>query len=292
MELYTSLVRLKQAMNGGTLPPMTPFTALALEVVDPTFLRRVGGMGGLDEDEALGLRCPIKGCGVWRHALYTHIRFAHPEIGCDGLRRALSIPLTATLVSSKLRPAIAARGRLPRASLDTLKEMAACGRVRAHARRRRGTTTIGERNLRNSCPAQLSHRIIDLHNRLGRSPTSNEFASEYGFGLRDLVRVTFGSWENALALVGLDAVRRKARPFRSSQLDVLPALSAWYHEHGTLPSRAAVESGRQTPVLPCRKTIQRALNARSWAEAMQRAASILNIYGGRYGLPQRKEPAA
>jgi hypothetical protein len=62
MELYTSLTRLKMELNDGRMPPMTPVPENVRHFINPDF---VLGLGALHEDDALGLRCPIRGCG-WR----------------------------------------------------------------------------------------------------------------------------------------------------------------------------------------------------------------------------------
>lgn len=69
-DLYTSLVRAKQELNGG-VPPLTPLTEEAKKYMDPDL---VPGMGILNEDDDKGLQCPVEGCGKWYSRLDAHLR--------------------------------------------------------------------------------------------------------------------------------------------------------------------------------------------------------------------------
>ena len=98
-DLYTSLTNLKREMNGGRMPPMTPIPERALAVIDPAL---TPGLGALEEDPEKGLRCPVRGCGKWAHALSSHITSAHRNIGgVRGFKRMMSIPRTAALLSRR-----------------------------------------------------------------------------------------------------------------------------------------------------------------------------------------------
>ena len=59
-DLYTSLIRAKQELNDGVLPPMTPVPENVQHFIDPAF---TPGLGALEEDPEKGLRCPVKGWG-------------------------------------------------------------------------------------------------------------------------------------------------------------------------------------------------------------------------------------
>jgi hypothetical protein len=162
MQLYTSLVRLKQAMNGGQLPPMMPVAQEALRFIDPSC---TPGLGALEEDAEKGLLCPVRGCGRWFVHLTRHLNMTHSDIGgASGVRQLLSIPENAALYStaerdrqSALMSALIAAGKcLPPA---TEYDSATQSRRAANAGRRtaRILDTAGAKNMRNRCVAQLKH---------------------------------------------------------------------------------------------------------------------------------------
>lgn len=302
MELYTSLVRLKQEMNDGQLPPMTPLPKELHATIDPAFTI---GYGALTEDPDKGLRCPIRECGRYAHNLTSHVNGSHKEIGGSrGLKKLLSIPQSAPLMSKSHREharivmlANHASGRL----VDNLNGAQlrsiplAERRLRSKAVSHDAVATVGAKNLKNRCIAQLSHRLIDLQNTLGRAPTEAEFIAAYGYNLRAALRSTFGTWNNAKAQCGLNVYAQSSGAKSPKVLEhrrehALSALSAWYERYGALPSAKDASWPRRLPLLPYRRTICRAMNAATWGEAMRRAASILNIYGGRYGLPIENKP--
>lgn len=292
MELYTSLTRLKMAMNGGMLPPMTPVPEKSLALIDPAF---VPGQGALCEDEERGLRCPIRGCGKYFHRLSSHISSRAHTVSVREVRSALGIPQTVSLMSRRAREN-ASRGRKSPAAQEAFAKTRSRLRdprrgVRARtASWRASKASMMARNLADRCVTQLAHKVIDLGNRLGREPNSVEFAAEYGEGLLYHVCETFGSWNAAKAHVGMKVVRygRGGVPREA----VLEALAAWYERHGRLPSTQDYKKRERVPWLPGRAAILRVFGADSWAEAMRRAASVLDIYGGPYGLPPLHTPVA
>lgn len=309
MDLYTSLVRLKQEMNGGVLPAMTPVTGAALKLIDPEFTI---GLGALREDPERGLQCPIRGCGVYRHALGVHVTRVHKTVGVAGIRRALSIPSTAPLASMKMRERLSANNfaqfggreseRFGGKGRGSHREDWTTERRRKESRTRsKAANTVGVRNLTNTCMAQLTHRILDLSNKLGRSPSFDEANQEFGRGIGARIIKTFGTWSSALAQCGLKTrggasqkgKRTGPRPELRwyTQEAILEALSAWYAVHGELPSGYQVQKGSKIPYLPHRKTIlQHFPGAKNWYEAMERAATLLGIYGGSYGIPEHLRP--
>lgn len=287
-DLYTSLTRMKQSLNNGDLPPMTPLTDAARRVIDPEYTI---GMGALCEDQELGLRCPVRGCGEWHHNLGTHIQRKHKAIGgVDGVRAALDIPQRAGLVSQDVRGKLSAsmartHSRRPeiRAHMTRLGKRIREEKVSPRASR----GMLGERNFRNRCVAQLQARLLDLANRLGRAPIAREAAAEWGEGAARDIQKVFGSWNAALAAAGI-ADRQKG--CRVDMWDALETIKAWYAAHGELPSADVLNNGGCTPYLMSRQTYMRLLDTDSWPEAMRRAATLLQIYGGRYGIPVEHKP--
>lgn len=287
MDLYTSLTRLKQELNDGALPRMTAIPKSSLAVIDPAFTI---GYGAMAEDIEKGLRCPVRGCGVYRHQLTTHLNSTHRDIGgARTVRRLLSIPDTAPLYSRMRRAELAALMLQKRAD-GRCVILAPRGMVKSQKGKRKNYGTMGSRNLRKICDEQLIHALVDLENRLGRAPTGDEFVAEYDRPKLDALVLVFGTWRSALLQCGLENLGQYRRHREGSREAVLAALDAWYTAHDTLPSSRQADNPRSTPALPRYGKILRALQAENWPEAMQRAASLLNIYGGRYGLPIEHKP--
>ena len=164
MNLYTSLVRLKQEMNNGVIPVMTPIPEKIQDVIDPAFTI---GMGALYEDAEKGLRCPVRGCGVYRHVLTKHLDSGHRELGgASGIKDLLSIPHTARLVSRLTHARLAlARERKPSGGIrPATKQQSANRSLRKRAGRSmsRSRATVGAKNLRAACEAQVAHKLIAL----------------------------------------------------------------------------------------------------------------------------------
>lgn len=293
--LYTSLVRLKMAMNGGELPPMTEIPAEATDYIDPAFTI---GLGALTEDETRGLRCPVRECGKFFHLLTQHVNKMHPELGARGLRKLLDIPMTAPLASHKWR---ARRSAIASAWARSEEGSAVLARGRANLPanwhraprdpekgKKRVFQSVGRRNLSDRCEAQLTHKLIDLQHQIGRSPTSTEARTILGTDFVSYVTNVYGSWNAAKTRFGMDAYSNQytVRGLVSKEA-VLAALRAYHKVHGCLPNVNQAQRPTRTPLIPSRPTICKAMGTESWPEAMRRAASLLNIYGGRYGLPTR-----
>lgn len=296
MDLYTSLTRLKQEMNGGRLPPMTPLPETALAVIDPNF---TPGLGALEEDAEKGLRCPIRGCGKTFDALSMHLNAKHADIGgADGLRTLLSIPRTARLVSRRYSKKCASRGFIGKRP-DQERTVDAPVRRKANVARYRAARTVGARNLTNECDAQLRQKMVNLEAQIGRDASSHDAAAILGEGFVKRVSHIYGSWNAARARFGLsqrDRGRNRrwqgewnaaAATAEQRKEAVLHALRAYHAVHGNLPSLAQCVAPTRAPLIPTAGTIRKAMGAESYPEAMRRAASLLNIYGGRYGLPAR-----
>lgn len=298
--VYTTLTRVKMALNGGVLPPMTALTAQATTLIDPS---QTIGMGALMEDEEKGIKCPVRGCPVWAHNIGLHARVAHRAIGgAPAIRRALDIPPTQSLLSERAhaefsqraRQSVRERQRGPR-SPETRARM----QERTHASRgirSRAKMSMGARNMRDMCEAQMRKKFADFRSEYGRRPSELEFTrmcwrEETGAPpwASQLIRDVYGSWENAVAQ--LDVVTAPVNAILTSE-QAVACIRAWWDEWGELPSADDARLRDEFPLLPPQRVLLRALKSESWDEAMRRAASLLNIYGGRYGLPERNGAAS
>lgn len=294
MKLYTSLVRLKQSLNGGVLPPMTPLNDRARKILDPAF---ANGMGSLVESEA-GLRCPVRGCGEYHHSLRLHMNRIHGEIGgSHAITRVLSIPSNVPLISEDLRVRLRASfhssGGLERLNSVRAKARRRSACKRAGKQRRHTNASVNLRNFRNRCEAQIRHTLIDLHHQLGRTPSVKETDRLVGCGFRYYLIETYGTWNAAMAKFGFRPNTRSKREVHATDRDTaLSSLSAYFEVRKKLPSRWQSEKPSHTPLLPAPNEIIRGLGARDWDHAMEIAASLLNIQVGRYGLSLNTAPVA
>lgn len=284
MQLYTSLVHLKQATNDGRLPPMTPIPESAMAIIDPTFTI---GLGAVREDATLGLQCPVRDCGKYYHNLGNHIARSHKSIGGqNAVKDMLEIPRRAKLLSATAQATYVAAAKA-KWETNGAKMRAARRPMHLSARPKRQRQLAGIRNRSNECEAQQAQDMIDLQNKLRRSPSVSEFIAEYGENRWARIREHYGTWNAFKAKLGMRIHQRDAR-MKSTKDFVFESLAAWYDVHGSLPSSAQAMRPDRTPVIPSVPSVYRALGTKSWPHAMRIVASVLNIYGGRYGLPEKK----
>lgn len=284
-ELYTSLVRAKQELNGGTLPAMTPVPERVHHIIDPDL---TVGMGALTEDPDKGLQCPVRGCGRWLVNLRQHLNGSHADVGgAKGVLRALSIPENVPL---KPRAAREKQAEVMRRNIDTGKidpmegvRLSAEKRSAYYKRgRRTKRATTGTRNLTNTCEAQIAQRILLVAEKVGRSPSMKE-AVALDPPLRSAAIRVYGSWNAAKAAVGLktyDGSGGKASAgWGYGRSDVLEMLGEFYRAHGRLPTVSEGRSPTRTPVIPSRPTIIKHLKADSWRDAMDKVETALIARG-------------
>jgi hypothetical protein len=293
-DLYTTLHHAKLALLRGRPYSMTPANPEAERFLDPEFCVKTQdgkiGAGGLIHDANRGLRCPVLGCGEYKHVLSRHLTERHADIGGTAtIRRLLDIPKTAPLISEAnrgmrrstnaqrgkgLSPEHAMRLRAGRGSANTPEHKRAISE---------GRKSTGVRNLKRRCPKQIVDRIHDLYQHLRRTPTAEE-AQSLDSGLRSAAISVYGTWNNALGHAKLP-VNKTINCITLE--DILAGLYAWYADHGDLPRQADM-TGFRLPRIHGTHVTLRAFGTSSWRHAMEQAASLLNIYGGRYGLPEKK----
>lgn len=286
MQLYTSLVRLKQSMNGGVLPPMMPVPDAVRWLIDPQF---TPGLGALEEDPDRGLRCPIKQCGGYYHRLGNHIAGAHKWVTPEQVQQILDIPTTLSLVSSSEREKMRSRALTPRRKAVALENLERARRAPRKLKTGKGSrTTVHGRNLRDRCRAQVATKLLDLQNEIGRSPSLAEATAKLGAGVVDMICETWGSWNAAKASLGLDIYTTRHTPHRKQMVReaAIAGLAEWYRVHGELPSYRDAHRPARTPMIMSVGGILGVFETQSWVEAMRRVAAHLDIRGGRYGLPE------
>lgn len=289
--LVTSLTLLKMAMNGGQMPQCTPLSGKALELFDPAFLP---GLGVLNADDEKGLQCPFRGCGQWYHMLSGHVHQAHGrEGGRDAICRLLGFSPSTRFSSARV---IEQR----RASLQRAVETGVIDR-KAALRASRGVTqryrgryklTVDARNVEDACAEQIKVKVLSFVTDFRRVPSLAEFSALYDGLTRNqvLLRIkdAYGTWNRCLDACGVSTGRRHQDTIGVNEL--LESLTSWVAVHGDLPTSADAIRRDKAPMLYYYDTYIRRLapSSNSWPEAMRAAASMLDIHGGRYGLPERK----
>lgn len=284
-DLYTSLVRAKQELNGGTLPAMTPVPENVQHFIDPGL---TPGLGALEEDVDLGLRCPVRGCGQWFTRLRHHLNTAHTDLGgAASVLRALSIPESVGLDTQVFKARLQQRAlehrhhsvRNLRLARMRLQSKGTAWRASAARRASRSRVTVGCRNLRNTCEAQIAHRIVDLHNKLGRSPSVLEARALDGPQLTSAATRMYGSWNAALAAVGLKTRRHGGRNPRYDRDSALLMLREFLLYHGRMPTQREAQGPKEVPLIPAGKVLIKLFrrDAESWGSMMERLRKSIDV---------------
>lgn len=268
-------MRLHTTLQGKIDEAMTELTPAAVAVLDPAF---ANGMGSLQEDADKGLRCPHQGCGQYKHFLGRHWDRSHAG-GAPKLRELLSLPATAPLVSRSLVERQRAHDRPGRKIVATPAQCA-----RAGTRRRETEATIGARNLKSRCHAQLAQRLGELVTIVGRTPTFREATVAWGGSEMAAIIRIYGSWNAFKRQVGVEVLHRGGQA-KLSPDDALDQLKSWLLTHNELP---AYDEANDSPAISKPRTIMRAFSTQEWPIAMKRAALILNLRSSRYYPKQRR----
>lgn len=279
MELYTSLTRLKQSLNGGELPPMTPLTEEAKKLIDPAF---VEGMGGLIEDEKKGLRCPVRGCGKWTHSLSMHWRRRHfLTIGPVGVLRDIleipGVPLLSRHARARYKAASINR-RPPRPCKANSHSVSAV--KKRGAARVANARSMNHRNGRKVCDKQMAERYMAVRGKVGREPTRTD-ADIHDPGLSWAALEYYGGW-NAFRSTISDRISKRGYTVD----DILVSMRSYWDCHGRLPELPQVRDPDRRPLIPSAGAILKTLEMTSWPKAMSHVAWLLGVQDPNYS-PKR-----
>ena len=272
-ELYTSLTQLKMALNGGTMPPMTPLTDEAKKYIDPDLTI---GMGALYEDQEKGLRCPVRGCGEFHHWLTRHLDLKHKAIGgAAEIRQSLSIPPSVSLASHSFKSRLKARSTssyVKRAApLRPTKSKPGQGRGEVWAEKiRESKASVHTLNKLNACHAQVQKWILD-NSPDGISPCH---LKKVPSRIRVQILKVYGSWTAAVAAVGLKPTLQGRRYTHD---DIYDSMGEWFKRHGRLPTAREAQSPERTPVIPSYNAVISQLGVRGWDDAMSHVGWILGL---------------
>lgn len=203
----TELTKFQKVMlnRGDILPPDTK--AIYNQYKEP--LRKVekgfGYMGTIAFDESEQFtQCHI--CGFFFKRLGRHITNQH-EMEVKEYRVKFGLAMQSSLVATKTRKAYLDRFEKLTAD-EKLKKVMALTTASLETRmtlppRPPYSLSLEQKNKEGRCPDQLLDKIEVLANTLERTPTYREFGKEYGGGYAQSVVSTYGSWLNALKILGL-----------------------------------------------------------------------------------------
>lgn len=268
-DLYTSQTHLKRLLAGQATAAFTPAPEATLRLLDPALFP---GMGALNEDERGWLQCPVRGCGKHVAFLGRHLVLSHPTVGAFGLKAALGLPKRTALISAKTR------AKHPPAYRGTRRTFTKNEYQQIAARRGGRSRSAMARNESDTCPAQLQARIAALRDKIGRTPSCQDFDREYGVAVRSAAIRVFGSWNGAKATCGLEALPKfgNRAPDVSRRL-CLESIRAFYEANGELPTSQDASRPHRSPRIPKYATILRAFGVDNWEAAIRSAADSLGI---------------
>jgi hypothetical protein len=206
-------------------------------------------------------------CGNFFENLGMHVNKKHDKTAAD-YRREFGLPVTLSLRAPKAKTyqwetwqKLDKKQREKK--FQQLAEARTQGMPAAISRK-----SLYSKNLEGRCPEQLLDKIVTLKHKLGHTPSSTEFVKEYGSGFLGSIKLTFGTWNEAVILLGMSP--RKAGGEREyDKENLLDMLRNFYKDKGREPM-----SSDNAGLLPSRQTYSRHFG--SWTNAKQEAG-ILNM---------------
>lgn len=126
--------------------------------------------------------------------------------------------------------------------------------------------SLYHKNLEGRCPEQLLDKINTLKDKLGHTPSSTEFVKEYGSGFLGSIRLTFGTWREALKI--LNMVPRNSGGEREYDKDDLLEMLRNFNRDKKREPMSRDNAG----LLPSRQTYSRHFD--SWTNAKKEAGLL------------------
>lgn len=199
-----------------------------------------GGFGYLGTlahtEDGSKVQCHI--CGELFESLGKHTAKKH-KVSAQEYRQRFKLPKRIGLASeterTKMRNLNLAQSSKTKA--ERVKRIAAYGRDPSKKDRfdKHGGQSLENKNRRGGCYYQLLDKIEALGKKLGKTPTGRDFNKEYGTGFTTSVRLTFGSWNQAVSLAGFTPTRFRGSNVKYSRDMVIAALRNFYEIEGRVP---------------------------------------------------------
>lgn len=195
-------------------------------------------------------------CGYFFRGLTNHLKRVH-EITASEYKHQFQLARQTGLISheASLRAAQAAMARPAEQKKELLEKR--LKNLEAGRTTRDFDISIKKsleaKNKEGRCYYQLLDKITILTKALGRTPTRRDFEKLYGGGYLGSVYNTFGSWNEALTIAGLQPNRIGNRNAIYNRDDVIALIKEFYKIEGRVPRAKDMGGG----VIPSKNVIQR-----------------------------------
>jgi hypothetical protein len=195
------------------------------------------------------IQCHI--CGDVFSMLGPHILAAHGMNVVD-YRDRFDLARTTKLISETRRQEMKERALAYFASLSESEILEIKQRAREGNLNRRTTEDwtweirLETKNKRGTCPDQCLEKIRTIAEKLGRTPSLDEFIVECGTQRwMHAIRKTFGTWNNAVEKAGLTPKERKrdTRGKKYTDEELLEILAQYWRTEGIVPTETDVRRG-------------------------------------------------
>lgn len=207
----------------------------------------VSYLGAIEYDrEEDRLRCHE--CGAWFKALGPHLFQAHGMTARE-YKYKHGLRVSTSLVNEKLRASRITRG-LSAAQTDKFRLNALSGISRGSSPRR---ATMGSRNLRGTCPAQVLFRIQQIASILGRTPTVADLRNHGLSETSVTIVLNLDSIKEAISLAGLDPIIKGGNGKAYTPKIIIELLRDFYVKHERTPSASDFRRG----ILPSQAVLRR-----------------------------------
>lgn len=191
------------------------------------------------------LQCHV--CGKLFASVSAHARQAH-KMTLDQYREKYQIAKTSALVSEIERQRLKDRTLEWLKSLSKKEKEALKSKAIANSRDRRPEQpllTLETKNKRGTCPDQLLAKIVEVAEKLGRTPSLAEFITETGGQrFKHLIFKTFGSWKKAIEMVKLEPKEHGRGGYKHySNEQLLEYLTIYAEENRKIPTATDSKRG-------------------------------------------------
>ncbi len=206
----------------------------------------IGLLGVLAIDAELD-KVQCSECGWWGDCLSLHIRHAHKDMNAALYKVKFGLSPKTALINEKMRTAKIKNGVYV---ANWMKKHPRIRRrsIRAFVKKggRKGMKeTMDKKNARGACPEQLLDAIVKLRDELGRRPSQRDFMKSKHARLNTSIVNTYGSWNEAIRLLGWD-VMKKGQHFTYdswTKAKIVDLLIIFMQKHGRAPSRSDCKRG-------------------------------------------------
>ncbi len=223
--------------------PEAPSGAVKLYNYKTPFMPTDTGIGfqGVLLHDAVEDKVQCSVCAWWGPCLWRHISAEHPELTAATYKHRFGLNKGTALLSEGLRSKfiLAAISRAKAMGKDKLRRMAANGRKNRTFPNRGKPQSMEVKNGFGSCPEQLLERIRKVERDLGRRPSCKEFVNRDGGALSG-IKMTFGSWNGAMKILGYTPWKRGVGPNRHewNKKSLIFFLKTFKETHGRSASYA------------------------------------------------------